>query len=608
MHSSTIINERDPSKNQYAADFERAFGRPTWFGPSDSPLFGWHHMASEPQRSVAAVICAPFGHEYMVVHRSLRKLGALMASHGFHTLRFDYHGTGDSTGLASDPGRLEAWIQSTCHAVTEVRRASRCDQVMLIGLRLGATIAALASKRCRVDGLIMLSPVINGRKYTRELVAFAGMKNVATDNSGHTVISEVVGYPLTDETKHELSKIDLSYPGSCRVNQCLLVSRADLPSSENKLAASLTADGVTTKTIEDSGFASLLTDDAYDAQVPEELWTKVASWACGTYPDFQTALPITPTAMTSKVTFVSQGQEISERVFVLHGVTAILTTAITEPDHNLPTILISNTGANHRVGNHRLCVTMARTWCALGFRVIRYDRPGTGDSLNPPGSSENDIYATSGVGALVSLMNFCEQDHGAPSFILAGLCSGAYFSYQTALLDRRAQGLLMINPLTYHWREGDSVARPERRSTYKSTRFYLAAATRPSTWRRLLRREIDFGGIASTLGSRVLQRATHQWRASLAWALRHEPSVSPIGQSFLDLEGRGVTIFMIFDAAEGGIDLMEEHMHKNAGLMRQRPLFRLEIIPGADHTFTPLWSQSHLVTMIADHLHHRFGR
>jgi pimeloyl-ACP methyl ester carboxylesterase len=465
----------------------------------------------------------------------------------------------------------------------------------------------MASKRCRIDGLVLLNPVISGRKYARELVAFAGMKNASIDSSGHTVTSEVVGYALTDETKHDLSKIDLKEPGSCRVNRCLLIARSDLPGGETNLAKVLEADGVTTQVIEHQEFAAMLSDDAYDSKVPDELWTKVLDWACEAYPEVTVETSPLNRAASNETKFTINNTEIIERVLVLNGVTAILTFQANQSDTELPTILISNTGANHRVGNHRLCVSMARTWCARGFRVIRYDRPGTGDSQTQPGGRENDIYSSSGISALQSLMDFCRDDHDATRFILAGLCSGAYFSYQTAIIDERVKGLLMINPLTYHWREGDSVARPERRTTYKSTNFYLGAVTKTETWRRLFRRQIDLGGIASTLGNRVLQRASSQWRTSLAWALRHEAAVSPVGQTFLDLEGRGVDVFMIFDAAEGGIDLMEEHMQKNAGLMRSRLRFRLEIIPGADHTFTPLWSQTHLINMIADHFQRRFG-
>ena len=589
------------------ADFNMEFGVPTWFGPSDSGLFGWHHYPSNTKKNAAVIICAPFGHEYMVTYRSLRKLAGHLADHGYHTFRFDYHGTGDSIGLASDQGRLEAWTVSTSFAVSEVRRVSKCDKVILIGLRLGATIAALVSKRSNVDSIIMLNPVVSGRKYARELVAFAGMKNAQTDSSGHTVISEVVGYPLTDETKHELSKIDLIQPNSCRIKKCLIIARSDLPGGETKLASALHAEGVNVQLKDDLGFSGMLSDDAYDSKVPETLWTMVSDWISENYA-LGSDGPFANVPMSSQETKFRLGPaEIIEKVIILNGVTAIITAPADQVHFERPTILISNTGANHRVGNHRLCVNMARSWCARGFMVIRYDRPGTGDSLIRPGGSENDIYSSSGLAALRELMDFIEDNYGTSGFILAGLCSGAYFSYQAAIDDHRVKGLLMINPLTYHWREGDSIARPERRVIYKSTDFYLDAVKKTDTWRRLFKGHIDLGGIATTLGNRVIKKANNQWRTSLAWALRHEPAVSVVGQSFIDLESRGVEIFMVFDAAEGGIDLMETHMQKNAGLMRNRRRFRLEIVPGADHTFTPLWSQSHIINMIGEHFYSRFS-
>jgi hypothetical protein len=98
-----------------------------------------------------------------------------------------------------------------------------------------------------------------------------------------------------------------------------------------------------------------------------------------------------------------------------------------------------------------------------------------------------------------------------------------------------------------------------------------------------------------------------RWRRALSWALRHDSLVSDVGKSFLALERRGTEILMVFDANEGGIDLMEEHLRPKASLMRKSKTFRLEIIRDADHTFTPLWAQAHLCETVGEHWQNRFS-
>jgi len=115
------------------------------------------------------VICNPFGQEYMRSHRSLRELANRLAQSGFHVLRFDYHGCGDSAG-ESDEGTLEQWQSDIAAAVCEIREASASDRVALVGLRLGATLAALLAKeRDDLDHLVLWDPILDGPSYLREL-------------------------------------------------------------------------------------------------------------------------------------------------------------------------------------------------------------------------------------------------------------------------------------------------------------------------------------------------------------------------------------------------------------------------------------------------------
>jgi alpha-beta hydrolase superfamily lysophospholipase len=140
------------------------------FGRSEAPLFGLHHAppASSSGRG-AVVLCQPFGAEYLRAHRCMRELAARLAQQGFHVVRFDYYGTGDSAGEGED-ARLAGWLDDVDTAIEEARELADSQAVSLVGMGLGATLAALAGSRSgEVRHAVLWAPVVKGARYLREL-------------------------------------------------------------------------------------------------------------------------------------------------------------------------------------------------------------------------------------------------------------------------------------------------------------------------------------------------------------------------------------------------------------------------------------------------------
>lgn len=131
------------------------------------------HLAQRLRpRSVAVLLCNPFGEEASRAHRSFRVLATRLQDAGYSTLRFDYSGTGDSSGDAADT-RLDTWVDDLAAAAAHLREASGVPRVALLGLRLGASLAALACARGVVQArhLLLWDPVVDGAHYLRELDA-----------------------------------------------------------------------------------------------------------------------------------------------------------------------------------------------------------------------------------------------------------------------------------------------------------------------------------------------------------------------------------------------------------------------------------------------------
>ena len=143
---------------------------PIYFGDSESPLFGIYYFpqAGTP-RDEGAVLCYPFGQEYLWMHRAYRQLSVLFAKKGFHVLRFDYRGCGDSSGEIETVD-FSDWQKDLGQAVDEIRDTGGLRQVSLVGLRMGASLAAtVGAISDAVAKLVLWDPAVYGEAYLNAL-------------------------------------------------------------------------------------------------------------------------------------------------------------------------------------------------------------------------------------------------------------------------------------------------------------------------------------------------------------------------------------------------------------------------------------------------------
>src|SRR5882757_8567751 len=90
---------------------------PTFFGPSDSPLFGVVHLPVDFQIRGGVLICGSLGKEGMDSARLHRTLADGLARRGFAVLRFDYLGLGDSAFGQVRDDAVANWVASVGHAL-----------------------------------------------------------------------------------------------------------------------------------------------------------------------------------------------------------------------------------------------------------------------------------------------------------------------------------------------------------------------------------------------------------------------------------------------------------------------------------------------------------
>ncbi len=142
----------------------------TWFGSADRPLLGFLHVPSSGTVREAVVMCPPLGKEHIDTYRGMRLLGEKLAAQGMAAFRFEYAGVGDSAGAEDDPDALTLWLKSIVSAVDYVRQAG-AESVSIVGLRVGALLAASALQECgHVNSIVLWDPILTGRNYLRNNV------------------------------------------------------------------------------------------------------------------------------------------------------------------------------------------------------------------------------------------------------------------------------------------------------------------------------------------------------------------------------------------------------------------------------------------------------
>lgn len=571
---------------------------PFWFGPAARPLFGWYHATLTPS-STAILLCNTIGHETLVLHRTYRRLAQHLAQHGFATLRFDYDGTGDSAGNDEDPGRLEAWSASIQQAVAELERLSGCQNVILIGTRIGALLATAFAQRHPVAGLVLIAPPRTGRAWLREVRAMQAIKDgKLIQPAGAEPEAGIAGFLLSEPTRAALSTLTLDKAKLAPSRQALVIARDDLPGGEVDLVQTLNDMHVIAELSLAPGYAATVPDDPFKAVVPTQMFDAIATWLDRSFPTppsndgtpaASLPVPLVTTARTSETT--------QERVADVNGLFGITTEAADPNLRSQVGIVLLNIGANYHIGSNRLYVHMARALAEQGIQVLRLDFSGMGESNLAGAGKENDVYASrfmsearSAVGMLV--------ERGAKRIVLMGLCSGAYVAYHTATADPRVSGVVLVNPLTFHWTEGDSLEVRMRKS-FGSTEQYKRRLFQYDTWRRLVRGKISVAAISSELARRIRRRAAFKARWLKAKLSGGIAEATDIERGFRQMCERGTSSLLILGFEDGSRDAVEGHLGKDALSMKGQSAFRMEIWPGTDHTFTPLAAQRKLIARIA---------
>jgi pimeloyl-ACP methyl ester carboxylesterase len=268
----------------------------------------------------------------------------------------------------------------------------------------------------------------------------------------------------------------------------------------------------------------------------------------------------------------------------------------TEPDTGSegPTCVFFSVANEHRIGPGRLWVRLSRELACEGFRSVRVDVNGFGDSSPPGGEPEPPVHSAQAIDdVLESARAVSPAD---PSeVVLFGLCSSGYQILEAAL-SLAPQGVCALNPaLVFEPPEIALAGRMDVRRRFclpESGLVNAASERQPLQW---LRRRFP------TLMSKAR-------RTARLLALRMRRAVGLLknrpGERLGDLVGAGTDVFLICGPQE--IEPLFE-----TGLSQERRTVRsdrlqIEVLPSLQHSLLSVRDRDAVTRLVLEHVREHF--
>lgn len=450
---------------------------PGWIPSPVGDLFAWWFGPDDDRTRSTVVMCAALGSdEGPEGRKAYWMLAELLADRGLASMRFDYHGTGDSSGSWSDPDRVAAW-QSSVVSACETARSTGSTSVILVGMRLGAIIAARAARCLKVppSALVLWDPCSSGRQYLRQQMMLAATYG-ATQPSDGSVAG--LAYTFPDTLVAEIHRLNLTESLDVDRQPVLLLAKRAKPLKDAMKLVASSPNGrfVEISEPDDRLYTSLLTPLTGDGMV------EVADWIANRASSDRRSVT-SPDQLGASVDQITLTRDpISPQVVIEKTATfgpnrlfAIVTEPGT-PDEPRATAVFLSAGALDHIGPGRLWTDLARSWAREGMRCVRFDIGGLGDSNAWPGCERGVVRPPEAIDDILEVASAL----GAPEeahLIFVGLSSGAYHALEAGL-HVQPTAVIAINGSTLH-------NAPEVESGHPKDPRRMADRSMPSPFRRL---------------------------------------------------------------------------------------------------------------------------
>lgn len=257
--------------------------------PSRNKLFGIceDQKDTKEKATQGVLMCHAFSEERQKSYRSTSLFAHELAEAGIPSMRFDYFGTGDSPGNLNQLS-IDSMVDDTVAAYQEAKRQLGVDEIVLVGIRLGALIANRAA--CQLGSISRIAfwnPIVEGQRYYRDLIRTEAMIHLASiknnqeraDDTDSKKI-EIDAELLAPKMIAQLKEFDLANETYCAEEY--LITGIDSDKIEKKqlckLGEQLNATNKKTVFWTDEQMEYWSSRSMYDAFYPNMTFSKTIEW------------------------------------------------------------------------------------------------------------------------------------------------------------------------------------------------------------------------------------------------------------------------------------------------------------------------------------------
>lgn len=544
--------------------------RPVYIQSGFHTVAGIFQQATASAMDTAVLIVPPFGWDDQTSYRPRYDWSISLAARGFASLRIDFPGTGDSSGTPRDKGLVDAWTTAVNSGVEWLRKAgARRIAVIALG---GAGLVALQAiaRGSVVDDLVLWGMPTTGRALIREIKAFGRLEQFQTGEPSEDIAGGELcagGHLFTSEVLASLSVmnaavlIDEGHP--CRA---LILGRDGTGPDQNLLNALRNA-GTEARGDPGHGWGAAVARP--QSASPWPIFATVSDWLT------EHAGPGEP-LIAIHSGFAKLGA-VRERAITFDGAGQQLYAIISEPVDAIAsgTVVLFNAGAIRRIGPSRMWTEAARRWAAAGVAVIRLDVEGIGDAGGKNAdyiAGDESFYVPSLTAQARSALDLAVEQGLPDRFLLAGLCSGAFWAFETAVADPRVQSIVMLNPRLLAFDPNSEGSREVRKLGRLFTRKGLRNLLRE---KRKLRRLLRFGAYLLNSPLRILRSPKQDLSDS-------------VSRAFRTMHARGQRI----DIAFCGDEPLHDELRQQGKILELESIgVRFHSLPYTSHTLKPVKAQ-----------------
>ena len=196
-------------------------------------------------RSTAVLLLCPCEQEYKRVHWAYRALANSLSRNGWPVLRFDYNGTGDSSG-ATGSADLDIWVNNATDAASYLRQRTHVLDLHIVGVRLGAIIANRVAAKVGALSAILWDPINDGQAFLGELEKmelaqrkYDRFKMVDVSASPGGTDEFLLGFPMSAAFRDQLIRIKLADEALGALYTHVIRTSGSSGDNESSLAGSL---------------------------------------------------------------------------------------------------------------------------------------------------------------------------------------------------------------------------------------------------------------------------------------------------------------------------------------------------------------------------------